>query len=73
MNADLDRLVSAVDFVADLVVVDGTFRSRAEETRAVLHEALRCALGNGLIQITPVERWPEYLALTPPYTQARGL
>lgn len=63
----LHEVVRMVVFAADNAVIGKAFRTRAEETRAAVMEAFRCAMGNGVIRVTPRDEWPEYIALSPPY------
>jgi hypothetical protein len=66
-RALLDEVVRVTIFAADEAVAGRPYRGRADETRAAVTEAFRCALGNGLIELVPQDRWPEYLALSAPY------
>lgn len=59
-------LVRAATAAADFAAI-GLVGTRAERTSAIVTEALRCLLGNGLVTVLPVESWPAYLALDPPY------
>jgi len=64
--APLDRLVQLGSMAADNVAI-GFVGTGAERTKASVREALQCLLANGLIQMTPIDQWPEYVALDPPY------
>jgi len=68
----LDEVISATTFAADEAVMGRQHRTRADEVRAAVTEAFRCALGNGLIELVPQDRWPEYLALSAPYEPLGG-
>ena len=70
MNATAEPLTQVLRLVmaaASHAVIGRTFPAHVDETRAAVTEAFRCALANGLIEIVPPERWPEYVAMTPPY------
>ena len=65
----LDDLLRAVQLAADTAAIDGR---RADKTYAAItgdavRAALECAIGNGLIDVVPRERWPQWIAVNPPY------
>ena len=62
----LDRLVHCVILAADRAAI-ATPGTRAKQTRAALTEALKCAISNGLITVTPPGDWPDYIVVDPPY------
>jgi hypothetical protein len=66
----IDMLVQNACFAADSIVLSSVNRNQtsAEMTRRVLQRALEMLIANNLIKITPVEDWPEYVVLDPPYT-----
>jgi hypothetical protein len=65
-----DALLHHVMFAADTASIDakrhGGHTPHVITTLAV-REALKCALGNGLITVTPRDQWPEWIAVDPPY------
>lgn len=70
VDGDLfEALLHNLMFAADRAAIDATGRGAtgAERTKAAVREALECALGNGLLTVTPREEWPEYIAMSPPY------
>lgn len=65
----VNQLVRRVMGAADAAYLDeqrdgGT---GANCTRRAVQEALRCAIGNGLITLVPTDRWPTMTVVTPPY------
>jgi hypothetical protein len=69
MTPGLDRVIHLTVSAAHHAVITGTFYSHADEVRTAVAEAFRCAEANGLIEVVPPDRWPEYVALHPPYAQ----
>jgi hypothetical protein len=63
----IDELVQNACFAADRVALTQSFGSPAEATRVKIHAALELLIGNGLIVVKPLEEWPLYIALDPPY------
>jgi hypothetical protein len=43
------------------------YPTEAARTVAIVQRAIQMLRGNGLIEITPTERWPTYVALDPPF------
>jgi hypothetical protein len=62
----LDALVSVATAAADLVAIAGVYPTEAERTRAIVRAALRFALANRLITVTPPGQWPRYRVIDPP-------
>lgn len=60
----LDRLVRHACFAADLVAME-RHATGAARTRAVVRRGLEMLLANGLVEVVPAERWPEYVSLHP--------
>ena len=44
----------------------------AERTELIIQEALKCLFANGLISAVPVEEWPAYVSVDPPYVLPKG-
>lgn len=75
MTADTDRdpvelLVRRVGVAADGAFLDAQRDggTGARCVRRALEEALRCAVGNGLVVIVPPDRWPTMTVVSSPYT-----
>lgn len=66
--SDLDLLLRSVALAADMASLERLGRPDAERTAAAVRAALACALGNGMIELVPPERWPELVVTTPPYS-----
>jgi len=64
-----EALLHNLMFAADAAAIETSQRGAtgAERTKAAVKEALECALGNGLMTVTPREEWPDYIAMSPPY------
>jgi hypothetical protein len=70
VDGDLfEALLHNLMFAADAAAIEASRRGAtgAERAKAAVKEALECALGNGLLTVTPREEWPEYIAMSPPY------
>lgn len=65
---DLDLLLRSVALAADMASLERLGRPDAERTAAAVRAALACALGNGMIELVPPERWPELVVTNPPYS-----
>jgi len=65
----LKNLVRNACLSADVVAV-GFQGTNAEKTRAILTRALEALEANGLIRVTPIEEWPHFYFLDPPYSAA---
>lgn len=63
----IDLLVQHGCFAADSAAFCGEGLTRAAITRKQLKAALEMLIGNGVLQITPLPEWPEYIVLDPPY------
>lgn len=65
-----EDLLHHVMFAADDASINAKRRGGQtphEITTMSVREALKCALGNGLISVVPRGEWPEWIALEPPY------
>lgn len=67
MSELLDDVIRNSLFAADRAVIEGTFRTHADVTRAAVKAAFELAAGNGLIRLVPQKDWPEWIRLDPPY------
>lgn len=68
-TTELDEVMRIVMHAAHGAAIDA--RVRGEVNAAITHhavlEALRCGVTNGLIQLTPHDTWPTWVAVDPPY------
>lgn len=66
---DLDEVMRVVIHAAHGAAIDSRARGEvnAAITRHAVHEALRCGVANGLLQLTPRDTWPTWFAVDPPY------
>lgn len=66
---DLDDVLRIVMHAAHHAALDGRARGdvAAASTRDAVRAAFECALTNGLIQLTPSDGWPTWVAVDPPY------
>lgn len=64
--AAFKSLVRMGSMAADVVAMEGR-GTDAELTRAIVEEALECLLGNRLIQIVPLNDWPDWTRIDRPY------
>lgn len=71
-TTDLDEVMRVVMHAAHRAAIDARVRGEvnAAITHHAVHEALRCGVANGLIQLTPRDTWPDWLAVDPPYEPA---
>ena len=67
MLEDLLRLILHAAHSASINAKMSGDQIPASITRKAVTAAFECALGNGLISITPEDEWPEWIAVDPPY------
>lgn len=66
---DDDRMAQAVQnacFAADHVAFNHT-GTAAERTRDTIARALEALAANGIIEIKPMDQWPDWFTPQPPY------
>lgn len=61
-----DDVLRHAVFAADAAAMQ-PHNTEMSRTRAIVKAALECLEGNGIIQVTPQEDWPEWIAVDPPY------
>lgn len=67
----MEWLVRNACMSADSVAI-GFQGTNAAKTRAVVQRALEALIANGQIAIKPLDEWPEYYVIDPPYKSPFG-
>ena len=72
-QSPLDRLLHMCMFAADRAAIEASRDPQTTPhmmTTAAVRAALELAVGNRLITITPLDDWPTYVSLDPPFTRS---